>query len=241
MKLSILIPVYNEVGTIAEIIRRVLDAPIDIAKEVIIIDDCSTDGTRERLQELVTSAMSDTDSATLKVLTHEQNLGKGAAIQTGIANATGTMILIQDADLEYDPEDYPVLLQPILEGRADVVFGNRFHGGTHRVLYFWHMMGNRLLTMICNMLTNLNLNDMEVGYKAFRAEVLKQIPIRSQRFGFEPEVTVKVAKLGCRIYEVPIAYHGRTYAEGKKIGWRDGVAALGHMIWYRFFERLVQG
>jgi glycosyltransferase involved in cell wall biosynthesis len=236
MKLSIIIPVYNEVVTIAEVIRRVLVAPVDFPTEVIIVDDCSTDGTRERLQELVKSAISDTGEAPLKVFYHGQNHGKGAAIQTAIANTTGSMIIIQDADLEYDPEDYPILLQPILDGRADVVFGNRFHGGTHRVLYFWHMMGNRLLTMMCNMLTNLNLTDMEVGYKAFRAEVLKQIPIRSQRFGFEPEVTVKVAKLGCRIYEVPIAYHGRTYAEGKKIGWRDGVAALGHMIWYRFFE-----
>jgi len=236
MKLSIIIPVYNEVETIGEVIRRVLVAPVDLPKEVIIVDDCSTDGTRECLQELVKSPLPGPGEATLKVLSHEQNLGKGAAIHTAIASATGTMVVIQDADLEYDPEDYPVLLQPILEGRADVVFGNRFHGGTHRVLYFWHMLGNRLLTTICNMLTNLNLTDMEVGYKAFRAEVLKQIPIRSQRFGFEPEVTVKVAKLGCRIYEVPIAYHGRTYAEGKKIGWRDGVAALGHMIWYRFFD-----
>ena len=236
MKLSIIIPVYNEVGTIAEVIRRVLEAPVDLPKEVIIVDDCSTDGTRECLQEFVKNPISDTGEATLRVISHKQNLGKGAAIQTAIAKATGTMIIIQDADLEYDPGDYPVLLQPILEGRADVVFGNRFHGGTHRVLYFWHMLGNRLLTTICNMLTNLNLTDMEVGYKAFRAEVLRQITIRSQRFGFEPEVTVKVAKLGCRIYEVPIAYHGRTYAEGKKIGWRDGVAALGHMIWYRFFE-----
>jgi len=233
--LSIIIPVYNEIQTIEEIIGRVLRAPVDLPKGVIIVDDCSTDGTRERLQELVKSTMSDTGEATLKVLGHEQNLGKGAAIQTALAEATGTMILIQDADLEYDPADYPALLQPILEGRADVVFGNRFHGGAHRVLYFWHMLGNRLLTTICNMLTNLNLTDMEVGYKAFRAEVLQQITIRSRRFGFEPEVTVKVAKLGCRIYEVPIAYHGRTYAEGKKIGWRDGVAALGHIIWYRFF------
>jgi glycosyltransferase involved in cell wall biosynthesis len=235
MKLSIIIPVYNEVETIAEVIRRVLVAPVDLPKEIIIVDDCSIDGTRERLQGLVKNTMSDTGEAMLKVLSHEQNRGKGAAIQTAIAKATGTMIIIQDADLEYDPEDYPVLLQPILEGRADVVFGNRFHGGTHRGIDFWHMMGNRLLTMICNMLTNLNLTDMEVGYKAFRAELLKQIPIRSQRFGFEPEVTVKVAKRGCRIHEVPIAYHGRTYAEGKKIGWRDGVAALGHIIWYRFF------
>jgi glycosyltransferase involved in cell wall biosynthesis len=236
MKLSVIIPVYNEVGTIAEVTRRVLAAPVDLPKEVIIVDDCSTDGTRECLMELVKSTGTEVEGMTLKVLSHEQNRGKGAAIQTAIAHTTGTIILIQDADLEYDPQDYPALLQPILEGRADVVFGNRFHGGAHRVLYFWHMLGNRFLTMFCNMLTNLNLTDMEVGYKAFRAEVLRQLSIQSQRFGFEPEVTIKVAKLGCRIYEVPIAYHGRTYAEGKKIGWRDGIAALSHMVRYRFFE-----
>jgi glycosyltransferase involved in cell wall biosynthesis len=236
MKLSIIMPVYNEIGTIAEIIRRVLHAPVELPKEVIIVDDCSTDGTREYLQDMVKSSGLGVEGAPLKVFFHEQNRGKGAGIQTGIVQATGTIIVIQDADLEYDPEDFPVLLKPILDDRADVVFGNRFHGGAHRVLYFWHMLGNRVLTTLCNMVTNLNLSDMEVGYKAFRAEVLKRIPIQSSRFGFEPEVTVKVAKLGCRIYEVPIAYHGRTYAEGKKIGWRDGVAALGHIIWYRFFE-----
>jgi glycosyltransferase involved in cell wall biosynthesis len=236
MKLSVIIPVYNELGTIAEVTRRVLGAPVDLPKEVIIVDDCSTDGTREYLQDLVKSSGAGFEGTTLKVLAHEQNRGKGAAIKSAIAQATGSIIIIQDADLEYDPQDYPALLQPILDGRADVVFGNRFHGGPHRVLYFWHMMGNRVLTMICNMLTNLNLTDMEVGYKAFRAEVLKQLPIQSQRFGFEPEVTVKVAQLGCRIYEVPIAYHGRTYAEGKKIGWRDGIAALLHMFRYRFFN-----
>jgi glycosyltransferase involved in cell wall biosynthesis len=234
--LSIIIPVYNEIRTIEEIIGRVLRAPVDLAKELIIVDDCSTDGTREYLADLLKRDVSGVEAASLKVLFHAQNCGKGAAIWSAIAAATGTMIIIQDADLEYDPEDYPVLLRPILEGRADVVFGNRFHGGAHRVLYFWHMLGNRVLTTICNMLTNLNLNDMEVGYKAFRAEVLKQITIRSRRFGFEPEVTVKVAKLGCRIYEVPIAYHGRTYAEGKKIGWRDGLVALLHMLRYRFFN-----
>jgi glycosyltransferase involved in cell wall biosynthesis len=234
--LSIIMPVYNEIGTITEIIRRVMNAPVDLPKEIIIIDDYSTDGTREYLRELVKNSGPDLERATLKVLFHEENHGKGAAIQTGIAQATGTIILIQDADLEYDPEDYPALLKPILDDRADVVFGNRFHGGAHRVLYFWHMLGNRVLTMLCNMATNLNLTDMEVGYKAFRAEILKQIPIQSSRFGFEPEITMKVARLGCRIYEVPISYHGRTYAEGKKIGWRDGVAALGHILHYRFFD-----
>jgi glycosyltransferase involved in cell wall biosynthesis len=238
--LSIIMPVYNEIGTIAEIIHRVLQAPVDLPMEVIIVDDCSTDGTRAYLQDLVQDRVKrprpDFAGATLRVLFHEQNRGKGAAVQTGITHASGTIILIQDADLEYDPEDYPALLKPILDGRADVVFGNRFHGGAHRVLYFWHMMGNRVLTTLCNMVTNLNLTDMEVGYKAFRAEVLRRITIRSDRFGFEPEVTVKVAKLGCRLYEVPISYHGRTYAEGKKISWRDGVAALGHIIRYRFFE-----
>jgi glycosyltransferase involved in cell wall biosynthesis len=234
--LSIIMPVYNEIATIAEIIHRVLNAPVSLQKEVIIVDDCSTDGTGQYLQDLVKDSGPGIEGATLKLLFHEQNRGKGAAIQTGIAQASGTIILIQDADLEYDPEDYPALLKPIIDDRADVVFGNRFHGGAHRVLYFWHMLGNRVLTMLCNMVTNLNLTDMEVGYKAFRAEILKQIPIQSSRFGFEPEVTVKMAKLGCRIYEVPISYHGRTYAEGKKIGWRDGVAALGHILRYRFFD-----
>jgi len=236
MKLSVIMPVYNEIGTIAEIIRRVLDAPIGLPKEVIIVDDWSTDGTREYLQDLVKRPCSDIEGTTLTVLFHEKNCGKGAAIRTAIAHSTGAIILVQDADLEYDPTDYPALLKPILDDRADVVFGNRFHGGAHRVLYFWHMMGNRVLTTLCNMVTNLNLNDMEVGYKAFRAEVLRQIPIQASRFGFEPEITVKVAMRGCRIYEVPISYHGRTYAEGKKIGWRDGVAAFGHILRYRFFE-----
>src|SRR5262249_23734218 len=175
------------------------------------------------------------DGITLKLCLHTENQGKGAAIQTAIPHVTGDIVLIQDADLEHDPQDYASLLKPILDGRADVVFGNRFHGGAHRVLYFWHFMGNKFLTTLCNMVTNLNLTDMEVGYKVFRAEILKQIEIHSNRFGFEPEITVKVAKLGCRIYEVPIAYHGRTYAEGKKINWRDGIAALIHMLRYRFF------
>jgi glycosyltransferase involved in cell wall biosynthesis len=235
MKLSIIMPVYNEIATIAEILRRVQSAPVDLHREVVIVDDYSTDGTREFLNDLVKREVGRDDSCVLRVYLHPKNLGKGAAIRTAIDQATGDIVLIQDADLEYDPEDYPALLKPILSGWADVVFGNRFHGGPHRVLYFWHAVGNRILTTLCNMVTNLNLTDMEVGYKVFRAEVLRQISIQSDRFGFEPEITVKVAKLGCRIYEVPISYHGRTYAEGKKIGWRDGVAAFLHIIRYRFF------
>jgi glycosyltransferase involved in cell wall biosynthesis len=234
MKLSVIVPVYNEIGTLAEIIRRIRTAPVQVPMELIFVDDCSVDGTREFLQSLVASEGS--ESVELKVFMHERNLGKGAAIRTAITHVTGTMVLIQDADLEYDPQDYGILLQPILDGHADVVFGNRFHGGDHRVLYFWHAVGNRFLTTLCNMVTNLNLTDMEVGYKVFRAEILKQIRLQSSRFGFEPEITVKVAKLGCRIYEVPISYHGRTYAEGKKISWRDGIAALFHIMRYRFFS-----
>lgn len=234
MKLSIVMPVYNEIASIAEIIRRVLETPVEVAKELIIVDDSSTDGTREYLQRLGRGEGS--GGETVKVLFHERNLGKGAAIRTALPQVTGQIVLIQDADLEYDPRDYASLLQPILEGLADVVFGNRFHGGPHRILYFWHFVGNQLLTTLCNIVTNLNLTDMEVGYKVFRTEVLKKIQIRSNSFDFEPEIVIKVAKLGCRIYEVPIAYHGRTYAEGKKIGWRDGLAALFQIIRYRLFD-----
>jgi glycosyltransferase involved in cell wall biosynthesis len=234
MKLSVVVPVYNEIATIAEVIRRVRAAPVQVPMELIFVDDCSKDGTREWLQNLTSSEAA--ASGVVKVFLHERNFGKGAAIRTAITHATGTMVLIQDADLEYDPQDYAALLKPILDGHADVVFGNRFHGGAHRVLYFWHAVGNRFLTTLCNMVTNLNLTDMEVGYKVFRTGILKQIQLRSSRFGFEPEITVKVAKLGCRIYEVPVSYYGRTYAEGKKIGWRDGLAALFHIIRYRFFD-----
>lgn len=233
MYLSIIMPVYNEISTIAESIQRVREALVEMPKELIIVDDGSTDGTRTYLQTL--SERESMHGMTLKLCWHTENQGKGAAIRTAIPHVTGDIVLIQDADLEYDPQDYASLLKPILDGRADVVFGNRFHGGAHRVLYFWHFMGNKFLTTLCNMVTNLNLTDMEVGYKVFRAEILKQMEIRSHRFGFEPEITVKVAKLGCRIYEVPIAYHGRTYAEGKKINWRDGIAALLHILRYRFF------
>jgi len=233
MKLSVLIPVYNEVGTIEEIVRRVQAVEIDqeVDKELIIVDDGSVDGTRELLQNHIASSA---DNVT--VLFHERNRGKGAAIRTGLAHSRGDIVLIQDADLEYNPQDYPLLLQPILEGKADVVYGTRFLGGPHRVLFFWHFVGNRFLTLLSNMFTNLNLSDMEVGYKVFRADVIKGVKLRSNRFGFEPEVTAKLARRRCRIYEVPISYAGRDYTEGKKITWRDGLVAILCILWYRFFD-----
>jgi glycosyltransferase involved in cell wall biosynthesis len=234
--LSIVVPCYNERATIGNVVEAVLNADAcQLRKEVVIVDDCSRDGTREFLPELAARYAADARGS-VRVCYHEVNQGKGAALRTGFRQATGDLVIIQDADLEYDPRDYPQLLQPILENRADVVYGNRFHGGAHRVLYFWHFQANRLLTMICNMLSDLNLSDMEVGYKIFRREVLAQLTLHSNRFGFEPEVTIKTARLRVRIYEVPIAYHGRTYDEGKKIGWRDGMAALWHMFRYRFLE-----
>ena len=226
--LSVVMPVYNEARTIVAVIERVLQAPVDLAKEIIVVDDASTDGTRQLLENM--------SPGEIRLVFHAVNRGKGAAIRTGVAQATGDIVLVQDADLEYDPRDYPLLLEPILEGHADVVFGNRFHGGPHRVLYFWHYAANRFLTLLTNLLTGLNVTDMEVGYKVFRRDVLQRITLTSDRFGFEPEVTVKVAKLGCRVYEVPIRYYGRTYQEGKKITWRDGVAALFHLLRYRFFD-----
>lgn len=229
MKLTIIMPAYNEKETIAEIVRKVQAVDVGCEKELIIVDDASVDGTRDVLKSMI-------GQPNLRIIFHEQNRGKGAAIRTGLEHVTGEIVLIQDADLEYDPLDYPRLLRPIIDGKADVVYGNRFHGETHRVLYFWHSVGNRMLTLACNMQTNLNLSDMEVGYKAFRAAIFQRIRIRSDRFGFEPEVTGKVARLGCRIYEVPISYYGRTYAEGKKITWRDGVEALWCIVRYRFFD-----
>jgi len=229
VKLTVVIPIYNERDTIELVLKRVEAVPYE--KEIILVDDASTDGTREILERLVWNYRDH-----VRLFFHQSNRGKGAAIRTAIEHITGDIVIIQDADLEYDPHDYPRLLEPILEGHADVVFGNRFHGGPHRVLYFWHYQGNRLLTTLCNMLTNLNLTDMEVGYKVFRAEALQRLRLKSNRFGIEPELTVKVAKLGCRIYEVPIAYHGRTYAEGKKITWRDGLAALYSIIRFRLFD-----
>jgi len=227
-KLSVVIPVYNEVRWIDEVLRRVRAQPIPM--EIILIDDCSTDGTREKLPSLA--------DANTKVVFHEVNQGKGAALRTGFAHCTGTVILVQDADLEYDPADYPRLLMPILEGKADAVFGSRFVGESHRVLYFWHMVANKILTMLSNMMTNLNLTDMEVCYKVFRAEVLAGMRLKSNRFGFEPEVTAKISRAAknCRIYEVPVSYAGRTYAEGKKIGIKDAFNALWCIFYYRFFD-----
>ena len=226
MKLSVIIPVYNEVGTIKEIIERVKQAPFE--KEVIVVDDCSTDGTRDLLKE------KEGDGVT--VLFHESNQGKGAAIRTAIPHMSGDIAIVQDADLEYHPSEYPRLIAPILEGKADVVYGSRFQGGTHRVLFFWHAIGNRIITTLSNMLTDLNLSDMETGYKVFRAEVLKRIKIESNRFGFEPEITAKIAKMGCHIYEVPISYWGRDYTQGKKINWKDGIAAIYWILKYNIFR-----
>jgi glycosyltransferase involved in cell wall biosynthesis len=227
--LSIVIPCYNEAATLAAIVEKVLRAPID-DMEVIVVDDGSTDATPQVLRDAVAPRGA-------KVLRHERNLGKGAALRTGFAAASGEIVLVQDADLEYDPRDYPRLLQPILENRADVVYGSRFTGGeSHRVLYFWHSVMNKQLTLLSNMLTDLNLTDMEVCYKVFRRSVLERIQIEEDRFGFEPEITAKVAKLGCRIYEVGISYSGRTYDEGKKIGWRDGLRAVWCILKYNLLR-----
>lgn len=237
--LSVVIPVYNERATIHEILRRVRAVPVN--KEIIIVDDCSKDGTREILQELQAR---DRD---LVVVFHEINQGKGAALRTGFRHATGQIVIVQDADLEYDPEQYPQLIQPIVDDQADVVYGSRFIGETHRVLYFWHYLANKGLTLLSNMFTNLNLTDMEVCYKVFRREVIQGIKLRSDRFGFEPEVTAKVARFNmrdknggpdrlCRIYEIPVAYHGRTYREGKKIGVKDGFQALYCILRFAFAD-----
>jgi glycosyltransferase involved in cell wall biosynthesis len=228
MKVSVIIPVYNEKKTIKELIDRVQDVDIGLEKEIIVIDDGSTDGTREILQSL--------NLPNVKIHMHQKNQGKGGALHTGFSKAEGDIILIQDADLEYDPNEYPKLLEPILDGRADAVYGSRFLGGPHRVLYFWHYIGNRLLTTLSNMLSNLNLSDMETCYKVFKKDILDQINLKSKRFGFEPEITIKLAKMKARIYEVPISYSGRDYSEGKKIGWKDGLAAVYHIIRYKFFR-----
>jgi len=230
MKISILIPVYNECNSVGELLERVKAVEIDGDKEIVVVDDCSTDGTVDLLKEI----QSNDDS--IKFHFHDKNQGKGAALRSGFGLTTGDVIILQDADLEYDPAQYPDLLNPILAGKADVVYGSRFLGGPHRVLYFWHSVGNRFLTLLSNMCTNINLTDMETCYKVFRREVMEEMTIRSNRFGFEPEFTAKAAKKGWRIYEMPITYDGRTYEEGKKITWKDGVKAIFTIIYFRLFD-----
>jgi glycosyltransferase involved in cell wall biosynthesis len=230
MKVSIIIPCYNEKNTIERAIEAVRNAPVE-SKEIIVVDDGSDDGTRELLGERLSAAVD-------RIIYQPRNRGKGAALRSGFEAATGDVILVQDADLEYNPEEYPLLLDPIISGKADAVFGSRFMGGRpHRVVFFWHMVGNKFLTLLSNMLTNLNLTDVETGYKAFRAPLLKSLKLEEDRFGFEPEVTAKLARTGCRIYEVGISYAGRTYAEGKKVNWRDGVRAVYAILKYNLAVR----
>ena len=227
--LSVVIPCFNEAATILDLLERVRSAPV-ASKQIIVVDDGSTDGTRALLQGL--------RADDLTVLLHERNRGKGAALATGFAAARGEICIVQDADLEYDPAEYPLVIGPIVQGKADVVFGSRFQGAApHRVVYFWHRLGNGFLTLLSNMFTDLNLTDMETCYKAFRTEIIQAIRIREQRFGFEPEITAKLARRRCRIYEVGISYYGRTYDEGKKIGWRDGVRAIWCILKYNLWAR----
>ncbi len=230
MKLTIVIPVYNELYTIEEIVKRVKASPVD-DKEIILIDDYSTDGTRDFLKEKLENQVS-------KIIYQYKNFGKGFALKTGFAQATGDIVLIQDADLEYDPNEYPALIEPIVSGKADVVYGSRFMGGgPHRVVYFWHYVGNRFLTLMSNMFTNINLTDMETCYKVFRREIIQSIDIKENRFGFEPEITAKIARMRVRIYEMGISYYGRTYEEGKKIGWKDGAKAIWCIVKYNIFSK----
>ncbi len=228
MKLSVVIPCFNEVGTIGQVVEAVKASPVKNC-EIIIVDDYSTDGTRELLKSKIEWQVD-------QVIYHARNRGKGAALRTGFAAATGDIVIIQDADLEYDPKEYLLMIEPIINNKADVVFGSRFQGGRpHRVVYYWHMVGNKVLTTLSNMFTNINLTDMETCYKAFRREIIQSIKIKEDRFGFEPEITAKVAKINCRIYEVGISYYGRTYKEGKKIGWKDGIRAILCIIKYNLF------
>jgi glycosyltransferase involved in cell wall biosynthesis len=229
--LSIVIPVYNEKDLWRDLLERVEQVELPLDKQIIMVDDCSTDGTTEQLKQL------QQQRPDITVAFHEVNRGKGAALRTGFGRATGELAIVQDADLEYDPNDYHKLLKPMLEGKADVVYGSRFSGDTHRVLYFWHSKGNQFLTLLSNMLTDLNLTDMETCYKLFRTDVLRRVRIEQDRFGFEPEITAKIAKLGCRIFETPISYAGRTYEEGKKIGWRDGLQAIYCILKYGLRSR----
>lgn len=229
MKLSIIMPCYNEINTIETIIEAVKKCPYE-PKEIIIVDDCSTDGTREKLKNELNSMVD-------RIIYHDRNQGKGAAIRTGIKAATGSIVIIQDTDLEYDPNEIPRVIQPILDEKADVVYGSRFMGGNpHRVVYFWHMVGNKFLTTLSNIFTNINLTDMETCYKAFKTEIIQSINLKENRFGFEPEITAKIAKKKYRIYEVGIPYYGRTYEEGKKIGWKDGFRALWCILKYNLWK-----
>lgn len=229
LRLSVLIPVYNERDTIATVVDLVRAVPVQ--KEIICVDDHSTDGSGEILERLLEEGVVD------RVIHQPRNMGKGTAIRAALAVSTGNVVIVQDADLEYDPADWSVVLQPILDGRADAVFGSRFLGGPHRVLYYWHSLGNRVLTTISNMFTNLNLTDMETCYKAIRGDLARSFSLMASRFGFEPEITARLARAGARVFEVPISYSGRTYAEGKKIGWLDGIAAIGHIIRYNLLSR----
>ena len=233
MKLSVVIPVYNELETLRDLLDAVLavEPDLGVEMEIVAVDDCSTDGTTDLLKKF-------SEELGIKVQFHEVNQGKGAALRTGFKAASGDVIIIQDADLEYDPNEYPKLLKPIIQGKADVVYGSRFAGGeSHRVLYFWHAVGNKFLTLLSNMFTNLNLTDMEVCYKVFTKDVISRLTICENRFGFEPEITAKVSRMGCRIYEVGISYSGRTYSEGKKIGWRDGFRAIWCILKYNLLEK----
>ena len=233
--LSVIIPVYNERLTVMKLLRRVARQPLSLHKELIIVDDFSSDGTREFLQQVdLVQLLGANGANTIKLVLHENNKGKGAGVRTGLEHSSGELVLIQDADLEYDPRDYPALIAPILEGHADAVFGNRFHFGSHKVSRFWRYVLNRIFSLLCNMLTGLSMHDVTACYKVFTRELLVKMDLQSKRFSVETEMAVKVAKLGARVYEVPIAYHGRTYAEGKKISWSDGVVAVRDLVKYRF-------